>query len=93
LFILTWLEIDRIRTESGRNVRYGTVTEEDCVVGIRKAKKELLEKHGTLKVPLKKVQSLIRGDVNLPMAGMPDVLAAMYSKEYKDGTYKDFAGE
>ena len=93
LFIVSWLEIDRIRTESGRNVRYGTVTEEDCIAGIRKAKKELLEKYGTLKIPLKKVQRLIRGDVNLPMAGMPDVLAAMYSKEYTDGSYKAFAGE
>lgn len=93
LFIISWLEIDRIRTESGRNVRYGTVTEEDCVAGIRKAKKELLKKYGTLKVPLKKVQRLIRGDVNLPMAGMPDVLAAMYSREHTDGTYKAFAGE
>ncbi|MDG1040590.1 MAG: penicillin acylase family protein [Polaribacter sp.] len=93
LFIVSWLEIDKIRTETGRNVRYGTVTEEDCVAGIRKAKKELLEKYGALKVPLKKVQRLIRGDVNLPMAGMPDVLAAMYSKEDKDGTYKAFAGE
>jgi acyl-homoserine-lactone acylase len=93
LFIVSWLEIDRIRTESGRNVRYGTVTEEDCVAGIRKAKKELLKKYGATKVPLKKVQRLIRGDVNLPMAGMPDVLAAMYSKEHTDGTYKAFAGE
>jgi acyl-homoserine-lactone acylase len=93
LFIVSWLEMDRIRTASGRNVRYGTVTEEDCIAGIRKAKKELLEKYGTTKVPLKKVQRLIRGDVNLPMAGMPDVLAAMYSKEHTDGTYKAFAGE
>jgi acyl-homoserine-lactone acylase len=27
------------------------------------------------------------------MAGMPDVLAAIYSKEHTDGTYKAFAGE
>ena len=93
LFILTWLEIDRIRVSEGRNVRFGTITEEDCVAGIRKAKKELLEKFGTLEVPLKKVQRLIRGDVNLPIAGMPDVLAAMYSKEHTDGSYKAFAGE
>ena len=93
LFILTWLEIDRIRVSEGRNVRFGTITEEDCVAGIRKAKKELLEKLGTLEVPLKKVQRLIRGDVNLPIAGMPDVLAAMYSKEHTDGSYKAFAGE
>lgn len=93
LFIISWLEIDRIRTEAGRNVRYGTITEEDCVAGIRKAQKELLKKYGSLKVPLKKVQRLIRGDVNLPMAGMPDVLAAMYSREHTDGTYKAFAGE
>lgn len=93
LFIITWLEIDRIRSTEGRNVRYGTITEDDCVAGIRKASKELLEKYENLRVPLRKVQRLIRGDINMPMAGMPDVLAAMYSKEHTDGTYKAFAGE
>ncbi len=93
LFIIAWLEIDRIRSAEGRNVRYGTITEEDCVAGIRKASKELLEKYESLRVPLRKVQRLIRGDINMPMAGMPDVLAAMYSKEHADGTYKAFAGE
>ena len=93
LYIISWLEIDRIRTEEGRVVRGGRITEEDAVAGIRKAKKELLTNFGTLEPPLAEMQRLIRGDVNLPIAGMPDVLAAMYSKPTKDKIYKAFAGE
>lgn len=93
LYIISWLEIDRIRTEEGRVVRGGRITEKDAVAGIRKAKKELLANFGTLELPLGEIQRLSRGDVNLPIAGMPDVLAAMYSKPTKDKTYKAFAGE
>jgi len=93
LFILTWMHIDKIRKSEDRVVRGGTITAEDCVLGIRRASEEMKRKFGALEVPLKEVQRLIRGDLNLPMAGAPDVLAAIYSKEHTDGTYKAFAGE
>ncbi len=93
LFILTWKNIDKIRKKEGRVVRGGTLKESDCVQGITKAKAELLAKFGKLKVPLGDFQRHRRGDVDIPLGGGPDVLAAMYSQKQEDGTYKGLAGE
>lgn len=71
----------------------GQITEQDCVQAIQKAKKEMLEKFGTLEIELGKVQRHIRGNVSLPLGGGPDVLRAMYSKRTEDGKLKGFAGE
>jgi len=87
------MHIDKIRKIEGRVVTGGVLTLNDCVLGLRRAKKELLEKFGKLEVPLGEVQRHIRGDVNIPIGGAPDVLAAIYSQEQEDGKYKAFAGE
>ena len=52
-----------------------------------------MDKYGSLSVRLGDFQRHIRGDKNLPLPGGPDVLAAMYSLEQKDGTFKGVAGE
>ena len=53
-----------------------------------------LKKHfGTLDVPLGKLQRLRRGNVDLPIAGLPDMIVAMYSKFRSDGTLQPRAGE
>ena len=53
-----------------------------------------LKKHfGTVKVPLGRVQKLVRGDHEMPVSGMMDVIATMWSKPYKDGKYRAEAGE
>lgn len=53
-----------------------------------------LKKHfGTLDVPLGKVQRLRRGNVDLPLAGLPDMIVAMYSVPRPDGTLAPRAGE
>ena len=93
LFILSYMYIDEIRKEQGRIVRNGTITIEDCIYGITKAKKELLANFGTLEVELGKLQRHTRDSVNLPSGGAPDVLAAIYSKKQKNGTYRPHAGE
>ena len=93
LFLLTWKYIDARRKEMDSAVRGGTLTLEDCVHGITKAKAELLEKFGQLEVEIGEFQRHIRGDVNIPLGGGPDVLAAMYSLEQDDGQYKGFAGD
>lgn len=85
--------MDSKRIEEGRAVRGSELTEEDCVYGITKAKEELLKNFGSLQVPLGDVQRHIRGKVNIPIGGAPDVLAAMYTKKYDDKTYKAHAGE
>ncbi|MDD7914478.1 penicillin acylase family protein [Polaribacter ponticola] len=93
LFILSYMYIDEIRKEQGRIVRNGTITIEDCIYGITKAKKELLANFGTLEVELGKLQRHTRDSVNLPSGGAPDVLAAIYSKKQKNGTYRPHVGE
>jgi acyl-homoserine-lactone acylase len=34
-----------------------------------------------------------KGDVDLPLSGFPDALAAAYPKEYKDGRFKVWVGD
>jgi acyl-homoserine-lactone acylase len=60
---------------------------------LRKAKKHLLKHYGSLYVPLGKVQRLRRGNKDLPLFGLPDVLTPMYSSLRKDGTLGPDGGE
>ena len=95
LYILTWMHLNQKRIDEGREVRRGSITLEDCVFGITKAKEELLKNYGSLQVELGELQRHSRGNVNLPIGGAPDVLAAIYSKKVNenDKTYRAFAGE
>lgn len=63
------------------------------VHAVEKAQAELLEYYGTLEVPLGDVQKLVRGNVELPVGGLPDVIAATYIKEYKDGKFQIDLGD
>ncbi|CAM1350068.1 penicillin acylase family protein [Tenacibaculum insulae] len=95
LYILTWMHLNEKRKQEGREVRRGSITLEDCVFGITKAKEELLKNYGSLQIELGELQRHTRGDVNLPIGGAPDVLAAIYAKKVNetDKTYRAFAGE
>jgi acyl-homoserine-lactone acylase len=42
---------------------------------------------------LGEVQRHVRGDVNLPLSGFPDALAANYNEEWKDGRYKPWVAD
>ena len=53
----------------------------------------MLKHFGTLYAPIGKVQRLRRGDKDLPLFGLPDVLTPMYSSLRKDGTLKPNSGE
>jgi acyl-homoserine-lactone acylase len=87
------MHLDEKRKEEDRIAWYGTITLQDCVYGITKAKEELLANFGVLQVKLGEFQKHTRANVSLPIGGAPDVLAAMYSKKQADGTYRAFAGE
>lgn len=60
---------------------------------MRKTKKKLQKKFGTWKPPLGEVQRLVRGEEDLPLSGMPDVLRAMYTKPWKGGKRKGWLGD
>ena len=55
------------------------------VEAIEYAQKYLVKHFKTIDVPFGELQRHIKGGVNLPMYGMPDVLGAMFSEEFKGG--------
>jgi acyl-homoserine-lactone acylase len=93
LYILSWMHLNERRKIENRIEIGGKLTLRDCIYGITKAREELMANYGTLQVELGKVQRHSRGEINLPVGGAPDVLAAMYTKKQDDGTYRAYAGE
>ena len=65
----------------------------EMIESLHYAHNYLLEKFGKIEVTLGEYQYLVRGNKALPMRGLGDVLAAMYSKPYKEGKVKGVAGE
>jgi len=51
---------------------------------------QLKEKHGKIDPPWGEVNRMIRGNVNLPLDGAPDVLRAVYQTFKRDGKFVDF---
>ena len=53
-----------------------------------------LKKHfGSINIPLGELQRHSRGNINLPMGGAPDVLAAIYSEKLSNGHLRPVVGE
>ena len=63
------------------------------VQAFKNAKQYMLKHFGTLDVALGDYQKLVRGNKELPIFGMNDVITAMSSVPYKDGKVKVVAGE
>jgi acyl-homoserine-lactone acylase len=66
---------------------------EQSVAAYSYAKEYLLKYFGTTSVSFGNYQRLQRGDISLPLPGMPDVLAAMYSTPLENGRVKGTVGE
>ena len=69
------------------------LTTEQFVEAITAAKQEMLTKYGSLQISLGDIQRHSRGNVDLPIGGGPDILAAIYTKEREDGKQRAIAGE
>jgi len=67
--------------------------ETDIVPTLRKVKKHLMKHFKTIKVPLGDFQKLVRGNRELPVSGIMDVIATMSVTPYKNGRYKADSGE
>ena len=63
------------------------------VQALRNSKKYLLKHFKTTEVKLGDYQKLVRGEKEIPIFGLPDVITAMSSKPYKDGKVKVVSGE
>ncbi|MFT4566084.1 MAG: acyl-homoserine-lactone acylase [Saprospiraceae bacterium] len=85
--------LGQILKEEGKFERGNHITEMQCVAAITRAKDFMLDKFSSLEIPLSEVQRHRRGEVDLPIAGGPDVIAAIYSKATDDNKYKAYVGE
>ncbi len=68
-----------------------TVAEFESI--LKEVKADLLLHFGKTDVTLGEIQKLVRGDKELPISGMADVLRAMYTVPHKNGTRKGYQGE
>lgn len=72
---------------------YSIITTNKAVELYKNAKNYLVQHFKSSSVPLGDYQKLVRGEKALPVRGIPDVLAAMYSVTYKNGMVKAAQGE
>ena len=69
------------------------VTQETLVSALKDVKKYLIDNFGSIDITLGDFQKLVRGDKEIPIWGLPDVITAMSSRPYKDGKHKVTQGE
>lgn len=93
LFNFTYKELENVIKPQGKFKRDGVINEDDCVKAITASKKYMIDTYGELEVPWGEIQRHIRGDVNIPLPGGPDVLAAMYSIKADNKQIRGVAGE
>ena len=69
------------------------VSKEIILSAMKDTNAYLIKYFGTIDITLGDIQKLVRGDKELPIWGLPDVITAMSSRSYKDGKRKIIAGE
>jgi len=69
------------------------ISSPEAIEGLTFASDYLMQYFGKTNIKLGEFQFLVRGENALPMRGLPDVLAAMYSVPWKEGKVKGVAGE
>ncbi len=75
-----WIDVDEVKAVQ-------------MIASLHYAHEKLLNNFGKIEVTLGEYQFLVRGDKTLPIRGLGDVLAAMYSRPYKEGKVKGVAGD
>ena len=61
---------------------------------VKKSQAQMIYEFGTIEVPLSKMQVHKRGDKEIPIDGLPDVIAPMYTQKIGDGLKeKTYVGE
>jgi acyl-homoserine-lactone acylase len=72
---------------------FKVMTKDMCVAALQQAKDYLLRHFGTTNITLGEYQRLERGSWSVPLPGLPDVLAAMYSTPTENGRVKGTIGD
>ncbi len=90
------LMLNYIVRELSKRVRMfevNNIPDEMLVKALRFSKKHLKKHFGSINIPLGKLQKHVRGEVEYPMQGLPENLAAMTYEPHKKGRLKAYAGE
>jgi acyl-homoserine-lactone acylase len=79
--------------EQREGATYRSLTEKKCAELLRVAKTYIEKNFHSEEVTLGEYQKLVRGEKEIPLPGLPDVIASMLSKPHKDGKVKGEQGE
>ena len=89
--VLYYQLVRNYRDEIQKNNK--TISKEILLSALSDTKAYIINNFGSTKITLGDFQKLVRGDKELPIWGLPDVITAMSSRPYKDGKHKVTQGE
>ena len=89
--VLYYQLVRNYRNEIQKNNK--TVSKEILLSALADTKAYIINNFGSIRITLGVFQKLVRGDKELPIWGLPDVITAMSSRPYKDGKHKVTQGE
>ena len=89
--VLYYQLVRNYRNEIQKNNK--TVSKEILLSALADTKAYIINNFGSTEITLGDFQKLVRGDKELPIWGLPDVITAMSSRPYKDGKHKVTQGE
>ena len=89
--VLYYQLVSSYRDDIQRN--NNTVSKETLLSALKDVKRYLIDNFESTDITLGDFQKLVRGDKELPIWGLPDVITAMSSRPYKDGMRKVTQGE
>jgi len=89
-FLMVYTAINKARNIY---LQGGAVTTEHCVTILTNIREEMMKNFGRTNLQLGDIQKLVRGDKAIPLPGLPDVLAPMYSVPYKNGIVQGTQGD
>ncbi len=90
LFAIIYYQVVK---EQREGATYRALTEKKCVELLRYAKTYMEKNFRAQEVTLGEYQKLVRGEKEIPLPGLPDVIASMLSRPHKDGKVKGEQGE
>ncbi|CAI8352689.1 MAG: Glutaryl-7-aminocephalosporanic-acid acylase [Flavobacteriales bacterium] len=89
--VLYYQLVSSYRDDIQRN--NNTVSKKTLLSALKDVKRYLIDNFESTDITLGDFQKLVRGDKELPIWGLPDVITAMSSRPYKDGMRKVTQGE
>ncbi|MCS6905219.1 MAG: penicillin acylase family protein [Bacteroidia bacterium] len=92
--LVTFYEIFKIMGAGFLELETGLdVPTQIAIKGIKRAQRKMRRYYGSLEVPLKEVQKVFRGNLALPLQGVPEGLAPVYTQQSKKSLLHVIGGD